>query len=88
MFYAVFIPARTIVQIAAYRPRRLSLALYNNSQYKCYIAPWRDRIWTDSWPLMPGSVLILLDSDGDKPGLEYFAVCEGDSEIRVIEGVP
>lgn len=88
MFFSVKAPPGTIVQLAPYRPKRLSLAVYNNSQYRCYIAPWRDRIWTDSWPLPPGSALILLDSDGDKPELEYFAVCEGSAELRVIEGVP
>jgi hypothetical protein len=88
MFYSVRAPAGQVVQVAPYRPRRLSLAVYNVSDFRCYIAPWRDFIRERGWPLAPGSALILLDADGDKPGLEYYALCEGNAELRVIEGVP
>jgi hypothetical protein len=87
-FYTVSIPAGQTVQIAAYRPRRLSLLIMNDSDYDVYVAPFRDKIAQHGLKLMPYSVLILLESDGDHPELEYFGYSPGDARVRVVEGVP
>lgn len=87
-FYRVFIPAGQVVQIAAYRPRRLSLLIMNDSDYDVYIAPFRDRIKEYGLRLMPYSAIIFLEADGDHPELEYFAFSSGSATVRVVEGVP
>ena len=87
-FYRVYIPARQPVQVAAYRPRRLSLLIMNDSDYDVYIAPFRDMIREFGFRLMPYSTIIFLEADGDHPELEYFAYSDGDAFVRVIEGVP
>jgi len=87
-FYTVSIPAGQTVQIAAYRPRRLSLLIMNDSDYDIYIAPFRDKIAQYGLRLMPYSTLILLESDGDHPELEYYAWSQGNALVRVVEGVP
>ena len=87
-FYIVKIPAGQIVQVAPYRPRRMSLLIYNDSDYDVYIAPFRDKIVEMGFRLGPQMALILLEADGDHPELEYFATCAYDARVRVIEGVP
>ena len=87
-FYTVRIPAGQVVQIAAYRPRRLSLLIMNDSDYDVYVAPFRDRIVQYGLKLMPYSTLILLESDGDHPELEYFAWSPGNALVRIVEGIP
>lgn len=87
-FYTVFIPSGQVVQIASYRPRRLSLLIMNDSDYDVYIAPFRDRIREFGFKLMPYSTIIFLEPDGDHPELEYFAYSSGNAVVRVIEGVP
>jgi hypothetical protein len=87
-FYTVSIPAGQTVQVAAYRPRRLSLLIMNDSDFDVYIAPFRDKIRESGLKLMPYSSVIFLDADGDHPELEYFAYSLGDARVRVVEGVP
>ncbi|MEM4024088.1 hypothetical protein [Pyrobaculum sp.] len=87
-FYTVFIPAKQVVQVAVYRPRRLSLLIMNDSDFDVYIAPFRDRIRESGFRLMPYSTIIFLEADGDHPELEYFAYSSGSAVVRVIEGVP
>ena len=87
-FYTVSIPAGQTVQVAAYRPRRLSLLIMNDSDFDVYIAPFRDKIRESGLKLMPYSSLILLEADGDHPELEYFGYSFGNAKVRVIEGVP
>ena len=87
-FYTISIPAGQIVQVAVYRPRRLSLLIMNDSDYDVYIAPFRDRIREFGFKLMPYSSIIFLEADGDHPELEYFGYSEGKAVLRVIEGVP
>ena len=87
-FYTISIPAGQAVQIAAYRPRRLSLLIMNDSDFDVYVAPFRDKIAQHGLKLMPYSILILLESDGDHPELEYFAWSQGNAIVRVVEGVP
>jgi hypothetical protein len=87
-FYTVSIPAGKTVQVAPYRPRRLSLLIMNDSDYDVYIAPFRDKITTYGLKLMPYSTIIFLEADGDHPELEYFAYSAGNATVRVVEGVP
>jgi len=87
-FYTVSIPAGQTVQVAAYRPRRLSLLIMNDSDFDVYIAPFRDKIRESGLKLMPYSTLILLEADGDHPELEYFGYSTGNALVRVVEGVP
>ena len=87
-FYTVFVPAGQIVQVASYRPRRLSLLIMNDSDFDIYIAPFRDKIRENGFKLMPYSTIIFLEADGDRPELEYFAYSDGNAVVRVIEGVP
>jgi hypothetical protein len=87
-FYTVFIPAGAVVQVAAYRPRRLSLLIMNDSDFDVYIAPFRDKIQQYGLKLMPYSALILLEADGDHPEYEYFGYSSGNATVRVVEGVP
>ena len=87
-FYTVSIPAGQTVQVAPYRPRRLSLLIMNDSDFDVYIAPFRDKITQSGLKLMPYSTLILLEADGDHPELEYFAYSPGNALVRITEGVP
>lgn len=87
-FYVVSIPAGKVVQIVPFRPRRLSLMIMNDSDYDVYVAPFRDKIADYGMRLMPYTSLILLESDGDKPELEYFGYSTADVKVRVIEGLP
>jgi len=87
-FYTVFIPAGEVVQVATYRPRRLSLLIMNDSDFDVYIAPFRDKIVEYGLRLFPYSTIIFLEADGDHPELEYFAYSPGNARVRVVEGVP
>jgi hypothetical protein len=87
-FYTVLIPGGKTVQLAAYRPRRLSLLIMNDSDNDVYIAPFRDFIRERGFRLPARSVIIFLEADGDHPELEYFGYSGVDSLVRVIEGVP
>jgi len=87
-FYTIRIPAGQIVQVATYRPRRMSLLIFNDSDYDVYIAPFRDKIREYGFRLGPQMAIIFLEADGDHPELEYFATSAGDAQLRVIEGVP
>ena len=87
-FYTVKIPAGQVVQLASYRPRRMSLLVMNDCDADVLIAPFRDFIRERGFRLPPRSVIIFLEADGDHPELEYFGYSSSECLVRVIEGVP
>jgi hypothetical protein len=75
-----------VKQVVPWNPRRISLAIVNNSPTTIYISPDPSNVAEEGFALISNCTLSLCKAWGDDPRIAWYAqVVSGSGELRIFE---